>query len=224
VRWCSAITRIFPRAGVKTTGDSRSPVGPELLAGWWMRSARPSTARVAQRQADIAAGARRAGRDFPQSVSQPVQTGLKAIDSMVPIGRGQRDAHHRRPPDRQDRGGHRHIINQKSSGVSASMSPSAEAKAPSRTSAQAQEHGAMAHTIIVAARPRRRPPCNTSPPTAAGHGESSWQGGTRSSCTTIVQAGRRLSPDLAPAAPAAGRELPGDVFYLPRASSSAPHA
>src|SRR5260370_10906815 len=25
-----------------------------------------------------------------QSVSQPVQTGLKAIDSMVPIGRGQR--------------------------------------------------------------------------------------------------------------------------------------
>ena len=26
-----------------------------------------------------------------QSVSQPVQTGLKAIDSMVPIGRGQRD-------------------------------------------------------------------------------------------------------------------------------------
>src|SRR5690606_31800769 len=26
-----------------------------------------------------------------QSVSQPVQTGLKAIDSMVPIGRGQRE-------------------------------------------------------------------------------------------------------------------------------------
>ncbi len=28
---------------------------------------------------------------FRKSVSQPVQTGLKAIDSMVPIGRGQRE-------------------------------------------------------------------------------------------------------------------------------------
>ncbi|MGV2481761.1 UNVERIFIED_CONTAM: F0F1 ATP synthase subunit alpha, partial [Salmonella enterica subsp. enterica serovar Weltevreden] len=26
-----------------------------------------------------------------QSVSQPVQTGLKSIDSMVPVGRGQRE-------------------------------------------------------------------------------------------------------------------------------------
>jgi F0F1-type ATP synthase, alpha subunit len=26
-----------------------------------------------------------------KSVSQPVQTGLKAVDSMVPVGRGQRE-------------------------------------------------------------------------------------------------------------------------------------
>ena len=28
-----------------------------------------------------------------QSVDQPVQTGLKAIDTMVPVGRGQRERH-----------------------------------------------------------------------------------------------------------------------------------
>jgi hypothetical protein len=38
-----------------------------------------------------------------QSVSQPMQTGLKAIDSMVPIGPRPARADHRRPPDRQER-------------------------------------------------------------------------------------------------------------------------
>ena len=41
-----------------------------------------------------------------KSVHEPVQTGLKIIDSLVPIGRGQREADHRRSPDRQDGGGH----------------------------------------------------------------------------------------------------------------------
>ncbi len=41
-----------------------------------------------------------------QPVKEPLQTGIKAIDAMIPIGRGQREAHHRRPPDRQD-GDHR---------------------------------------------------------------------------------------------------------------------
>ena len=41
-----------------------------------------------------------------QPVKEPLQTGIKAIDSMTAIGRGQRDI--RRPPDRQDRRGHRH--------------------------------------------------------------------------------------------------------------------
>ena len=33
-----------------------------------------------------------------KSVFEPLETGIKAIDAMIPIGRGQRD--HRRPPDR----------------------------------------------------------------------------------------------------------------------------
>ena len=36
-------------------------------------------------------------------VDEPLSTGLKAIDAMTPIGRGQRRTGHRRPSDRQDR-------------------------------------------------------------------------------------------------------------------------
>ena len=37
-----------------------------------------------------------------QPVDTPLQTGIKAIDAMIPIGRGQRELIHRRPADRQD--------------------------------------------------------------------------------------------------------------------------
>ena len=43
-----------------------------------------------------------------KSVHEPMATGLKAIDALIPIGRGQREADHRRPPDRQDRHRPRH--------------------------------------------------------------------------------------------------------------------
>ena len=42
-----------------------------------------------------------------QSVSQPVQTGIKAIDSMVPIGRGPARTDHWRPLDGEERAHHR---------------------------------------------------------------------------------------------------------------------
>ena len=37
-----------------------------------------------------------------RSVHEPMPTGLKAIDAMIPIGRGPARTDHRRPPDRQD--------------------------------------------------------------------------------------------------------------------------
>ena len=43
-----------------------------------------------------------------QPVKEPVQTGLKAIDSMIPIGSRPARTHHRRPPDRQNRHRHRY--------------------------------------------------------------------------------------------------------------------
>ena len=42
-----------------------------------------------------------------QSVDQPVQTGLKAIDAMVPVGRGQRELIIGDRQTGQDRRGHR---------------------------------------------------------------------------------------------------------------------
>ena len=57
------------------------------------RRARPSDRRQGpdQRQAKSPLGARRAGRDLPQERVAAGADRLKAIDSMVPIGRGQRE-------------------------------------------------------------------------------------------------------------------------------------
>jgi len=87
-----------------------------------------------------------------QSVSQPVQTGLKAIDSMVPIGRGQRELI---IGDRQtgktalavDT-----IINQKGTGIKCIyVAVGQKASSIAAVVRKLEEYGAMEHTIVVAA-------------------------------------------------------------------------
>jgi len=87
-----------------------------------------------------------------QSVSQPVQTGLKSIDSMVPIGRGQRELI---IGDRQtgktalaiDA-----IINQKGTGIKCIyVAVGQKASSVANVVRKLEEFGAMEHTIIVAA-------------------------------------------------------------------------
>ncbi|MBT8420045.1 MAG: F0F1 ATP synthase subunit alpha [Gammaproteobacteria bacterium] len=87
-----------------------------------------------------------------QSVSEPVQTGLKAIDAMVPVGRGQRELI---IGDRQtgktaiaiDA-----IINQKDTGVICIyVAIGQKASSIAGVVRKLEEHGAMAHTIVVAA-------------------------------------------------------------------------
>jgi F-type H+-transporting ATPase subunit alpha len=87
-----------------------------------------------------------------QSVEQPVQIGLKAIDSMVPIGRGQRELI---IGDRQigktaiavDA-----IINQKGTGIKCIyVAVGQKASSVAAVVRKLEEHGAMEHTIIVAA-------------------------------------------------------------------------
>ena len=87
-----------------------------------------------------------------QSVDQPVQIGLKAIDAMVPIGRGQRELI---IGDRQigktaiaiDA-----IINQKDSGIKCIyVAIGQKASSVAAVVRKLEEHGAMDHTIIVAA-------------------------------------------------------------------------
>lgn len=87
-----------------------------------------------------------------QSVSQPIQTGLKSIDSMVPIGRGQRELI---IGDRQtgktaiaiDT-----IINQKNTGVKCIyVAIGQKASSIASVIRKLEEHDALKHTIIVAA-------------------------------------------------------------------------
>lgn len=87
-----------------------------------------------------------------QSVDQPVQLGLKAVDAMVPVGRGQRELI---IGDRQtgktaiavDA-----IINQKNTGIKCIyVAVGQKASSVAAVVRKLEEHGAMAHTIVVAA-------------------------------------------------------------------------
>jgi F-type H+-transporting ATPase subunit alpha len=87
-----------------------------------------------------------------QSVDQPIQTGLKSIDAMIPVGRGQRELI---IGDRQtgktaiaiDA-----IINQKNTGVKCIyVAIGQKASSIANVVRKLEEHGALDHTIIVAA-------------------------------------------------------------------------
>lgn len=87
-----------------------------------------------------------------KSVDQPVQTGLKAIDAMIPVGRGQRELI---IGDRQtgktaiaiDA-----IINQKGTGVKCVyVAIGQKASSVAAIVRKLEEHGAMEHTIVVVA-------------------------------------------------------------------------
>jgi F-type H+-transporting ATPase subunit alpha len=87
-----------------------------------------------------------------KSVDQPVQTGIKSIDSMIPLGRGQRELI---IGDRQtgktaiaiDA-----IINQKGTGIKCVyVAIGQKASTISGIVRKLEEHGAMDHTIVVAA-------------------------------------------------------------------------
>jgi F-type H+-transporting ATPase subunit alpha len=87
-----------------------------------------------------------------QSVSQPMQTGLKSIDAMVPVGRGQRELI---IGDRQtgktaialDA-----IINQKNTGVKCVyVAIGQKASTVASVVRKLEEHDSLAHTIVVAA-------------------------------------------------------------------------
>jgi F-type H+/Na+-transporting ATPase subunit alpha len=89
---------------------------------------------------------------YRKSVSQPVQTGYKAIDSMVPIGRGQRELI---IGDRQtgktalavDT-----IINQKTSGIKCVYVAIGQKQSTvANVVRKLEEHGALAHTVVVVA-------------------------------------------------------------------------
>ena len=87
-----------------------------------------------------------------QSVSQPVQTGLKSIDSMVPIGRGQRELIIGDRQTGKTAVAIDTIINQKGTGVKCIyVAIGQKASSVNVVIRKLEEHGAIDHTIVVAA-------------------------------------------------------------------------
>ncbi|MEE4639735.1 MAG: F0F1 ATP synthase subunit alpha [Wenzhouxiangella sp.] len=87
-----------------------------------------------------------------QSVSQPVQTGLKAIDAMVPIGRGQRELIIGDRQTGKTAVAIDAIINQKGTGIKCIyVAVGQKTSSVANLVRKLEEHGAMEHTIVVAA-------------------------------------------------------------------------
>jgi F-type H+-transporting ATPase subunit alpha len=141
-------------SSVKTTGRILEvPVGRELLGRVVDSLGNPLDGKGPIRTTSTAPIERVApGVTFRKSVSQPVQTGYKAVDSMVPIGRGQRELI---IGDRQtgktalaiDT-----IINQKASGIKCIYVAIGQKQSSiANVVRKLEEHDAMKHTIVVAA-------------------------------------------------------------------------
>ena len=139
---------------VKTTGRILEvPVGPELLGrvvdalGNPIDGKGPVNSTLKSPLERVAPGV-----IFRKSVSQPVQTGLKAIDSMVPIGRGQRELIIGDRQTGKTAVAIDTIINQKGTGVKCVYVAIGQKQSSiANVVRKLEEHGAMGHTIIVAA-------------------------------------------------------------------------
>ncbi len=87
-----------------------------------------------------------------QSVSQPVQTGLKSIDAMVPIGRGQRELIIGDRQTGKTAVAIDTIINQRGTGIKCIyVAIGQKASSIAAVVRKLEEEGAMEHTIVVAA-------------------------------------------------------------------------
>jgi F-type H+-transporting ATPase subunit alpha len=139
---------------VKTTGRILEvPVGPELLGRVVDALGNPIDGKGAISATAKAPLERVApGVIFRKSVSQPVQTGLKAIDAMVPVGRGQRELIIGDRQTGKTAVAIDTIINQKTTGVKCIYVAIGQKQSSiANVVRKLEEHGALAHTIIVAA-------------------------------------------------------------------------
>ena len=138
---------------VKATGKILSvPVGPELLGrvvnslGEPIDGKGPINAKMSDIIEKVAPGV-----IARKSVSQPVQTGLKAIDSMVPIGRGQRELIIGDRQTGKTAVAVDTIINQKGKGVfCVYVAIGQKASTVANVVRKLEETGALAYTIVVA--------------------------------------------------------------------------
>jgi F-type H+-transporting ATPase subunit alpha len=206
---------------VKRTGKvMQVPVGPELRGrvvnaiGQPIDGKGPINAKETRRVEIIAPGIIRR-----KPVHEPLQTGLKAIDAMIPIGRGQRELC---IGDRQigktailvDT-----IINQKGGDVTCIYVAVGQRRpAVVNTVQKLEEMGAMEHTVVVVATASEPAPMQyIAPYTGCTMGEYFRDNGQHAfigydDLTKQAHAYRQLSLILR--RPPAREAYPGDVFYL----------
>jgi F-type H+-transporting ATPase subunit alpha len=215
---------------VKTTGRVvEVPVGQALLGrvvdalGRPLDDKGPITSTASRPVERIAPGV-----IVRQSVDTPVQTGIKAIDALIPIGRGQRELI---IGDRQtgktaiaiDT-----IINQKGKGlVCIYVAIGQKLSTVANTVAVLEQYGAMEHTIVVVAGAEDPAPLQyLAPYSGVAMGEEVMENGVEVAGQGLVKDALCVYDDLSKHAWAyremalllrrpPGREAyPGDVFYL----------
>jgi F-type H+-transporting ATPase subunit alpha len=154
-----------------------------------------------------------------KSVHQPMQTGLKAIDSMVPIGRGQRELIIGDRQTGKTAVAIDTIINQKGGDVVCIYVAIGQKRSTvAQVVSKLQEHGAMDYTIIVAATASEPAPLQfIAPYTGVTMGEFFRDGGKHAliiydDLSKQAVAYRQLS--LLLRRPPGREAYPGDVFYL----------
>src|SRR5947199_3807379 len=154
-----------------------------------------------------------------QPVNTPVQTGLKAIDSMIPIGRGQRELIIGDRQTGKSAIAIDTIINQKGKDlICIYVAIGQKNSSVARTQAILEEHGAMEHTIMVVAGASDPAPLKYLAPYAGcAMGEEIMESGRDAliiydDLTKHAEAYRNIS--LIIRRPPGREAYPGDVFYL----------
>ena len=206
---------------VKATGRILEvPVGPELIGrvvnalGQPIDGKGPINAKLTDKIEKVAPGV-----IDRQSVSQPVQTGLKSVDAMVPIGRGQRELIIGDRQTGKTAVAVDAIINQKGQNMfCVYVAIGQKASTVANVVRKLEENGAMEYTIVVAA---------TASESAAMQYLSAYAGCTmgeyfrdRGMDALIVyddltkQAWAYRQVSLLLRRPPGREAYPGDVFYL----------
>jgi F-type H+-transporting ATPase subunit alpha len=197
------------------------PVGPELIGrvvdalGNPIDGLGPITAKQTRKVESEAPGI-----IVRQPVKEPLQTGIKAIDSMIPIGRGQREL------IIGDRGIGKTaiaidtIINQKGAGVVCVYVAIGQKKSTvAATVERLREHGAMDYTIVVVAAASDPAPMQYIAP-YAGCAMAEYFMYHEGQATLCVyddlskQAAAYRAISLVLRRPPGREAYPGDVFYL----------
>jgi F-type H+/Na+-transporting ATPase subunit alpha len=222
-------TQIKEGDTVKTTGSVvEVPVGPELIGrvvdvlGNPIDDKGPINAKAVRKVERVAPGV-----ITRQSVDTPLQTGIKAIDALIPIGRGQRELIIGDRQTGKTTVAIDTIINQKGKGVVCIyVAIGQKLSTVAQTVAVLEREGAMDHTVVVVAGAEDPAPLQyLAPYSGVAMGEFVMEEGVEIGGQTIKDA-LCVYDDLTKHAWAyremslllrrpPGREAyPGDVFYL----------